>query len=369
MKLKLNLNKGSEKLQAKKKVLKRGHILLVDDEAENLDGLAALLETNGYEVTASISPHEALEVVKNRPVDLIISDQRMPLMLGTELLSAVKAHTDDNIRVILTGHTDMNDLITCINNGLLYRYLVKPWNADVVLSVVEEGMKKIKIDRARERLLPKILWERLYAGRLEETSCGEGLKLECAVALIDIKDFNTISSHLTPSQVFFVLSQVMKALEPYIHSHQGYLAQRLGDGAIVVFDRLQDFATDAIEFAMGLESAIHKVNSLLSEDSSLMRGQQISLTVGLHVGELLLGSVGTEERLELTALGEVMDAVISVEASARELSQPDTVCLSLASSTLVKRSKFTHLKSVGQQCLLPGEAAQELFLIQKGDTL
>ena len=106
MKFKLNLGKGTEKLQEKKGFIKSGHILLVDDEAENLDGLAALLETNGYKVTASTSPHEALDVVKTSQVDLIISDQRMPMMLGTELLSAVKAHRDDNIRVILTSHID-----------------------------------------------------------------------------------------------------------------------------------------------------------------------------------------------------------------------------------------------------------------------
>jgi response regulator RpfG family c-di-GMP phosphodiesterase len=79
----------------------------------------------------------------------------MPIMLGTELLTAIKSNFEDNVRVILTGHIDMNDLITCINNGLLYRYLVKPWRREELLSVVEEGMKKIKIECTIHRLGPE----------------------------------------------------------------------------------------------------------------------------------------------------------------------------------------------------------------------
>ena len=365
MKLKLNLSKGAEKLnakQAQKQATQKGHILLVDDEPENLDGLEALLVSEGYEVSASTSPHEALEMVKGRPVDLIISDQRMPLMLGTELLSAVKAHREDNIRVILTGHTDMNDLITCINNGLLYRYLVKPWRAEEVLEVVEEGMKKIKIDRVRERLLPKTLWERLYEGRLEDTTPGEGRALECVAAFIDIRDFQSITSHLPPSDVFHLLSNLISALEPHLTAHHGYVAHHAGDGALLIFDRKDVCAQDAVHFARGVCGLLTEINERLSDPLSLTRGQAITLGVGMHMGRVLLGSVGSPNHLELTMLGDVVSAAARVESISRTLNTPHSSCVALASAPLVARlTDREGLTSLGAHSLLHHEPPTELF--------
>lgn len=365
MKLKLNLNKGAQKLHTKRLEVKRGHILLVDDEPENLDGLQALLEGEGYQVSATTLPQEALKITQEDTVDLIISDQRMPVMLGTELLSAVKRDNDDNVRIILTGHTDMNDLITCINNGLLYRYLVKPWKPEEVLSVVDQGMKKIRIERTVNKLIPSSIWQKLYAGRLDETSLGDGCSVQCTVACVDIRDFNMLSARLTPSQTFYLLSEVMTVLDPLIKEHGGYVSKYFGDGVTVIFDEPDRHALEAVRCVQRFNDELTSLNQRLGDPMSVTSGQPVSLGVGLHTGEALLGTVGASDRLEFTIFGDVVSTACSVEAFSRRLNLHDSCCLALITQATLRsadlKEEAGELEPLGAQRLPNADQAVELF--------
>lgn len=363
MKLKLNLNKASQRLQAKKPSGQKGHILLVDDEQENLDGLQALLESEGYMVSSTTLPEEALKLTQNQKIDLIISDQRMPIMLGTELLSAIKSNSEDNVRVILTGHTDMNDLITCINNGLLYRYLVKPWRREELLSVVEEGMKKIKIERTIHRLVPEQVWDRLYAGRLEEAIPGEGQLLNCVAMFIDIRDFTSLSSKLTPSQVFYLLTEVMSALSPHIRDHNGYIDKFLGDGALVIFDHAETHARDALNCAKTFEQVITNLNSQTHDLRALLGDAQIRIGVGMHLGSVMLGTVGSWDRLEFTILGDMVNIASRIETRTKHLGDQQSSCVSLCSAELIQAAQWDKGQSTGLHKLPGIDTEYELFRI------
>ncbi len=366
MKIKLNLSKAGERLQAKQEEqsrARRGHVLLVDDERENLDGLEAVLSAEGYEVSATTSPEEALAVARTRGVDLIISDQRMPVMLGTELLAAIKAHSDDNMRVILTGHTDMNDLISCINSGLLFRYLVKPWRREEVLAVVEEGLKKIRIDRAVHKLVPEQVWERLYAGRLEETRPGEGQRVECVAMCIDVRNFTALSAHLTPSQVFSLLSEVMGALSPLIKERHGYLDKHLGDGAVVLFDRPGECARDAIECARGFGAALRALNREGGPLRPLLGDAPVRVGVGMHVGAVMLGTVGSAERLEFTTLGDTLSVASRVESLTSRFVEGEEECVVLCSAEVVAAAGWEGARPLGEQLLKGKEERVALFKI------
>lgn len=125
LKTKLNIQKVKTSLQSKN-TQRKGLILVVDDEPINLDGLEAALEDD-YELLRAGSGPEALAIDRLSEVDLVISDQRMPEMLGTELLTILAERYPKQQRILLTGYTDVTDLIECINAGLLNRYLAKPW--------------------------------------------------------------------------------------------------------------------------------------------------------------------------------------------------------------------------------------------------
>jgi DNA-binding NtrC family response regulator len=101
-------------------------ILLVDDEERILRSLSMLLRTQ-YQIFATSDGHEALRILQQEKIHVIISDQRMPIMTGTELLSKAKEIAPDTIRILLTGYSDADAALDALNDGEIFRYINKPW--------------------------------------------------------------------------------------------------------------------------------------------------------------------------------------------------------------------------------------------------
>jgi two-component system sensor histidine kinase/response regulator len=126
-------------------------ILLVDDEQDNLDALERIFRSK-YNVLKAISAEVALGLLKSNSVALIISDQRMPVMNGSQFLQKSIAHQPNAIRILLTGFTDMESLVDAINSGEIYRYITKPWDPREILITVDKAIEKFEL---RESLQSK----------------------------------------------------------------------------------------------------------------------------------------------------------------------------------------------------------------------
>ncbi|WP_323753100.1 EAL domain-containing protein [Marinobacter sp.] len=105
----------------------RPTVLLLDDEANILKALTRLLRRDGYRILSTTSVKEAFELLAANNVQVIISDQRMPEMSGTEFLSHVKDIYPDTVRIVLSGYTDLKSVTEAINEGAIYKFLTKPW--------------------------------------------------------------------------------------------------------------------------------------------------------------------------------------------------------------------------------------------------
>lgn len=118
-------------------------ILLLDDEEMVTTSIKSFLtlETD-YEVISFNSPQQAIDFMKQNPVDLVISDFLMPDMDGIEFLSEVKRMQPQAIRVLLTGYADKENAIKAINDVGLYQYIEKPWNNADLRLVIENGLEK-----------------------------------------------------------------------------------------------------------------------------------------------------------------------------------------------------------------------------------
>ncbi len=110
-------------------MLRKITILYVDDEINNLVSFKAVFRIK-YNVITAISGEEAIKVLKENDVNLIITDQRMPQMTGVEFLESILDEHPDPIRILLTGYADMNAVIDAINKGKIFHYLSKPWNEE-----------------------------------------------------------------------------------------------------------------------------------------------------------------------------------------------------------------------------------------------
>jgi diguanylate cyclase (GGDEF)-like protein/PAS domain S-box-containing protein len=103
-------------------------LLLVDDDVNMLAALHRLFRRDHYRVLTAASPAEAFEMLALYGVQVILCDQRMPAMSGTEFLSRVKEMYPDTIRIILSGYAGVEDVLDSINRGAIYRFYMKPWN-------------------------------------------------------------------------------------------------------------------------------------------------------------------------------------------------------------------------------------------------
>lgn len=131
-------------------------ILIVDDEINICNALRRSLRKEGYEIHIANEPAEGLKLLQQTKVDLVLSDHLMPNMTGLEFLTIVRDRHPDALRILLTGHADMDTAIRSINDGQVYRFLTKPWD-DVELKVtLYLAFEHLDLEREHRRLLSTV---------------------------------------------------------------------------------------------------------------------------------------------------------------------------------------------------------------------
>lgn len=127
-------------------------LLLVDDEPSILAALRRLLRHDGYAILACADPLEALAVLAEQPVDVILTDQRMPGMSGVEFLRRVKEAYPDTVRIVLSGYTDLQFVTDAINEGAVYKFLTKPWDDEQLREQIRAAFRGKAIADENRRL-------------------------------------------------------------------------------------------------------------------------------------------------------------------------------------------------------------------------
>lgn len=127
-------------------------LLCVDDEPNILSALRRLFRPCGYKVLTAEGGDAALALLAQEPVDLIISDMRMPHMDGAQLLEQVCARWPHITRLLLTGYADVSSTIAAINLGKIHRYIAKPWNDEEMLMIVRDAFERRALEQAKTRL-------------------------------------------------------------------------------------------------------------------------------------------------------------------------------------------------------------------------
>ncbi len=123
-------------------------IMIVDDEPVNLRTLERVFRQIYHVVTAE-SGGEALSLLEQHDVALMISDQRMPEMTGIELMKRTVSLRPQMVKILLTGYTDVSALIEALNSGLVYRYLTKPWDNDELRLTVSRALEYFETVKSR----------------------------------------------------------------------------------------------------------------------------------------------------------------------------------------------------------------------------
>ncbi len=128
-------------------------VLLVDDEENVLAGLKRALRREPYAVIVATSGPEALQFMKETCVDVLVADEQMPVMSGSELLAIVRREHPYIMRIILTGHADVEGAIRAINEGEVYRYLTKPADPVELTGTIRQALQQSELMKGVRRLL------------------------------------------------------------------------------------------------------------------------------------------------------------------------------------------------------------------------
>ena len=132
-------------------------VLCVDDEQNILHSIKRLLRKEGYRLLTASSGVEGLKVLEENNVHLVLSDQRMPQMSGTEFLAEVKEKYPDVIRIILTGYTEVDSITESINKGNIYKFFLKPWNDQNLKLEIGKALEQYDLIQANKMLHKKVL--------------------------------------------------------------------------------------------------------------------------------------------------------------------------------------------------------------------
>lgn len=133
---------------------KKHTILAIDDEENNLSLLKRTLRTN-YNVLLASSGEEALDIIEEHgnEISLIVSDQKMPIMEGTEFFQRITEQYPDIVKILLTGHSNIDILIDAINECHLFQYILKPFEPEQLCMIIESGIKKFELSSSKVKIL------------------------------------------------------------------------------------------------------------------------------------------------------------------------------------------------------------------------
>ena len=163
-------------------------LLLVDDEPNVPKSIKRALRSQNYSIHIAHSGAQALELLENQPVDVIVSDHRMPGMSGAELLTAVSEKYPSIVSVMLSGQADMNAVIDAVNDGNIYKFLHKPWSNDALRSTVADAFEVSESRSGPET--PSSLTQQNFCAQITS----EHLDRNATLMVLEVRNANELRS-------------------------------------------------------------------------------------------------------------------------------------------------------------------------------
>ena len=185
---------------------KRNTLLVVNDEVDVLDSLRHQFHRT-YRVLTSPSGAEAIELLEKNDVEVILTDQRMPGMPGDVLLRQARKLKPDTIRMLFTGYADIQAVISAVNEGHIFRYILKPWDTAELEGIIRQGVEQYDLLAERRRLIAEL---QAANGQLVEANSELARAGQLKTAFIEVAshEFNT------PITLVLGLAELLRLANP-----------------------------------------------------------------------------------------------------------------------------------------------------------
>ena len=307
------------------------NILYVDDEVNNLNSFRAALRRY-YNVFTAESGAEGIEILQKNDIHVVVTDQRMPNMTGVQFLQHIPGD-QDNIRIILTGFSDIESIIEAINTGKVYRYITKPWDKDELKITIDNAVETVMLRRNNKTLIQKLqlnneqLEEKVRIRTIEiekqkellasAKSQSDALLLnilpdeiadelkrfgrayarrheEVSVLFADIKGFTAIAESLTPEKLVTQLDEVFRAFDNIVEKYGLEKIKTIGDAymcAAGLPNADPENAVNAVKTARDMQEFIKGFGWA----SKIQNLPVFEMRIGIHTGPLVAGVVGSRK--------------------------------------------------------------------------
>jgi len=347
--------------------LEKQKILIVDDTPENIQVLMETLKDR-YKIVAAINGQKALQMAATDPVpDIILLDIMMPGIDGFEVCRRLKNDPEtENIPIIfLSALDDTKDKVKGLDLGAV-DYISKPFQPEEIIArvsthltinnlkkslaeknkellvsneILEERVKERTTELAHlnnvyERFVPREFLSLLNKQSILEIRLGDQINREMTVMFADIRGWTTLSEGMSPQENFSFINAYLRRVSPVIKEHNGFIDQYYGDGVMALFPGTPD---DAVTAAIAMHTAVSEYNKEREKEGF----PPISIGVGLHIGDLMLGIIGSVDRMQGAVVADAVNLAARLEGLTRIYGS--SISLSeMTMSLLEEPDKYKH---------------------------
>ncbi|MBI5571203.1 MAG: response regulator [Desulfomonile tiedjei] len=318
---------------------KKPKVLIVDDTPENIQVLMGTLKDQ-YAIVAAINGEKALRmaVAEPRP-DLILLDIMMPGMDGFEVCSRLKSdpETRDIPVIFLSALDDTANKVKGFATGAV-DYISKPFQPEEVhvrvnthltmsrlkrslaekneeLRAYSEGLEErvkqrtaelASLNNIYERFVPREFIDLLQKNSILEIHLGDQVSRNMTVMFADIRGWTTLLEKMTPKEAFSFINAYLRRVNPVIKDCNGFIDQYYGDGVMALFPGTSD---DAVRAAVRMQEAVAEYNREREKDGF----GPIGIGIGLHRADLMLGVIGSEDRMQGAVVADAVNLAARIE--------------------------------------------------------
>ncbi|GGA19690.1 response regulator [Okeania sp. KiyG1] len=321
---------------------KQSSILVVDDEPDNVTLLEELLTSAGYVTISANGGKEALEAASNSHPDLILLDVMMPEIDGFEVCNRLRQSPQlETIPIIfLTALDDENSKL----KGLELMgddYITKPFNSRLLLAKVanilqlnqiryqanksqntqqtnrQSNLQLLASEKIYQHIsekfklfVPEQFLSRIAPQGLDSIQLGDATEEELTVLFCDIRGFTAIAESQNARDTFKWLNSFFQQMSACVSTHQGFIDKFLGDAIMAVFDKHKCHSFNALKAAVMMQENLKEFNANY-EKYNLK--EPVKIGIGIHTGMGVIGTLGSEKRMDSTVIGDVVNTASRLE--------------------------------------------------------
>ncbi|MEG4283099.1 ATP-binding protein [Microcoleus sp. A006_D1] len=283
-------------------------ILVVDDEPINIQVIANNLCLGNYAITQASNGIEALNLIESgfKP-DLILLDVMMPQMTGYEVCREVrKKYSPLEMPILmLTAKNQTTDLVEAFNLEA-NDYLTKPFIKKELVARINTQIRLAKLNAAYGRFVPHDFLNLLEKPSIIEVKLGDNQEREMTVLFADIRSFTSLSEQMTPPETFAFINTYLGRVSPAIRKNNGFIDKYIGDAVMALFPTSP---SDGVRAAIDMQKEVNIYNEQREQNGLF----PIAIGIGLHAGNLMLGTIGERERMESTVIADAVNLASRLE--------------------------------------------------------